>query len=216
MDVSGDASGLDFVRADATRLPAKKGAFDLYVSFETIEHVEETRALSARLSEFLHQGHVPLLHSEPRLLSPGLARDRPVTRTTSAVLIAEFESLLGRVFPKVSWTDVVLGRHHQLLARVGRRSTFCPYGSISFEPRTFRGRANSGIGPRLSRERASGDRGLRGLVQHPDALDDHRGHRDIVVSTAASGRDLLDRVQRLGTFTTCPKTAYPKPWTVSW
>ena len=127
MDVSCDASGLGFVRADATRLPAQKGAFDLYVSFETLEHVEDDRALLSEAFRVLAPGGTFLCSTPNRdFLSPGLTlRDRPRNPYhVREYSIAEFESLLGRVFPKVklfgqTWFSE---RHHRLLARVGRRS----------------------------------------------------------------------------------------------
>lgn len=127
MDVSFDASGLGFVRADATRLPARKGAFDLYVSFETLEHIEDDRALLSEAFRVLAPGGTFLCSTPNRdFLSPGLTlRDRPRNPYhVREYSIAEFESLLGRVFPKVklfgqTWFSE---RHHRLLASVGRRS----------------------------------------------------------------------------------------------
>jgi SAM-dependent methyltransferase len=127
MDVSVDASGLGFVRADATRLPATKGAFDLYVSFETLEHVEDDVALLREALRVLAPGGTFVCSTPNRdFLSPGLTlRDRPRNPFhVREYSITEFESLLGRVFPKVklfgqTWFSE---RHHKLLARVGRRS----------------------------------------------------------------------------------------------
>jgi SAM-dependent methyltransferase len=127
MDVSGDASGLDFVRADATRLPAKKGAFDLYVSFETIEHVEDDVALLREALRVLAPRGTFVCSTPNRdFLSPGLTlRDRPRNPYhVREYSIAEFESLLRRVFPRVglfgqTWFSE---RHQKLLARAGQRS----------------------------------------------------------------------------------------------
>ncbi len=127
MDVSFDASGLGFVRADATRLPASKGVFDLYVSFETLEHVEDDEALVREARRVLAPGGTFLCSTPNRdFLSPGLTlRDRPRNPYhVREYSIAELESLLGRVFPKVkifgqTWFSE---RHQRLLARAGRRS----------------------------------------------------------------------------------------------
>jgi ubiquinone/menaquinone biosynthesis C-methylase UbiE len=127
MDVSIDASGPGFVRADATRLPARDGSFDLYVSFETLEHVEEDEALVREARRVLAPGGALLCSTPNRdFLSPGLTlRDRPRNPYhVREYSIAEFESLLGRVFPKVrlfgqTWFSE---RHQRILARAGRRS----------------------------------------------------------------------------------------------
>jgi len=127
MDVSFDASGLGFVRADASRLPAKNGAFDLYVSFETLEHVEDDRALLSEARRVLAPGGTFLCSTPNRdFLSPGLTlRDRPRNPYhVREYSISEFESLLGRVFPKVklfgqTWFSQ---RHQRILARAGQRS----------------------------------------------------------------------------------------------
>ena len=127
MDVSSDASGLGFVRADATRLPAKKAAFDLYVSFETLEHVEDDRALLSEARRVLAPGGRFLCSTPNRdFLSPGLTlRDRPRNPYhIREYSIAEFESLLGNVFASVklfgqTWFSE---RHQRILARAGRMS----------------------------------------------------------------------------------------------
>ncbi len=127
MDVSEGASGTAFVRADATQLPAKNGAFDLYVSFETLEHVEEDRALLAEARRVLAPGGTFLCSTPNRdFLSPGLTlNDRPRNPYhVREYSIAEFEALLGSVFRRLS----LFGQtwfsegHQKLLARAGRRS----------------------------------------------------------------------------------------------
>ncbi len=127
MDVSVEASGLGFVRADATRLPAKNAAFQLYVSFETLEHVEDDVALLSEARRVLAPGGTFLCSTPNRdFLSPGLTlRDRPRNPFhIREYSMAEFESFLRRVFPKVglfgqTWFSE---RHQRILARAGRRS----------------------------------------------------------------------------------------------
>jgi SAM-dependent methyltransferase len=127
MDISSEASGIAFVRADAARLPAKSRAFDLYVSFETLEHVEEDAALVEEARRVLAPGGRFLCSTPNRdLLSPGLTlRDRPRNPYhVREYSIAEFEALLGRVFPQVTlygqtWFSK---RHLELLASAGRKS----------------------------------------------------------------------------------------------
>jgi SAM-dependent methyltransferase len=127
VDLSEEASGAVFVRADATRLPAGSGSFDLYVSFETLEHVEDDRALLTEARRVLAPGGTFLCSTPNRdFLSPGLTlHDRPRNPYhVREYSIAEFEALLGSVFPKVSlfgqtWFSE---RHQKLLAGAGRRS----------------------------------------------------------------------------------------------
>ncbi len=124
MDLSGEASGLAFVRADASRLPARHGAFDLYVSFETIEHVEDPDALVREARRVLSAGGKFLCSTPNRdLLSPGLTlRDRPRNPYhVREYSIGEFESLLASAFPRVTlfgqtWFSE---RHRSFLARAG-------------------------------------------------------------------------------------------------
>ena len=127
MDVSEEASGAAFVRADATRLPARNGSFDLYVSFETLEHVEDDRALLMEARRVLAFGGTFLCSTPNRdFLSPGLTfHDRPRNPYhVREYSIGEFDALLRSVFRNVSlfgqtWFSE---RHQKLLARAGRRS----------------------------------------------------------------------------------------------
>ncbi len=127
MDVSAEASGAAFVRADATRLPARNRAFDLYVSFETLEHVEDDRTLLTEARRVLAPGGTFLCSTPNRdFLSPGLTlHDRPRNPYhVREYSIIEFDALLGSVFRRVglfgqTWFSE---RHQKLLARAGRRS----------------------------------------------------------------------------------------------
>lgn len=124
---SGDFGFLRFVRADATRLPLRDGAIDLYACFETIEHVEEDEALLREARRVLVPGGRFLCSTPNRdLLSPGLTiRDRPANPYhVREYSISEFRSLLARFFPRVelfgqTWFSK---RHVGLLARAGERS----------------------------------------------------------------------------------------------
>jgi len=127
MDLSREASGPTFARGDAARLPARDGAFDLYVSFETLEHVEDDRSLLREAKRVLAPGGVFLCSTPNRdFLSPGLTlEDRPRNPYhVREYSIAEFEALLGTFFPKVklfgqTWFSE---RHRRILNRAGRAS----------------------------------------------------------------------------------------------
>lgn len=122
-----DLRFLRFVRADATRLPLREGAVDLYACFETIEHVEDDEALLGEARRVLGPSGRFLCSTPNRdLLSPGLSiRDRPQNPYhVREYAILEFRSLLARFFPRVeifgqTWFSE---RHVRLLARAGQRS----------------------------------------------------------------------------------------------
>lgn len=124
---SGDLGRLRFVRADVTRLPFRGSAFDLYVSFETLEHVESDEALLDEARRVLAPGGTLLCSTPNRdLLSPGLTiHHRPRNPYhVREYSITELDSLLRKFFPDVTllgqtWFS---GSHRKLLARAGRRS----------------------------------------------------------------------------------------------
>jgi SAM-dependent methyltransferase len=127
IDVSREGSGPVFIRADATRLPVGDGAFDLYVSFETLEHVEDDESLLREAKRVLAPGGFFLCSTPNRdFLSPGLTlADRPRNPYhVREYSIPEFEALLARVFPRIelfgqTWFSE---RHRRLLHRAGRAS----------------------------------------------------------------------------------------------
>jgi SAM-dependent methyltransferase len=127
MDLSRDASGPAFVRGDAARLPARDGAFDLYVSFETLEHVDDDESLLREARRVLAPGGLFLCSTPNRdFLSPGLSlKDRPRNPYhVREYSIPEFRALLERVFPRVelfgqTWFSE---GHRRILIRAGRAS----------------------------------------------------------------------------------------------
>jgi SAM-dependent methyltransferase len=124
---AGDLRFLRFVRADVTRLPFRMGAFDLYVSFETLEHVVDDEALVREARRVLAASGTFLCSTPNRdLLSPGLTlRDRPRNPYhVREYSIADFEALLRRFFSEVTlfgqtWFSEA---HRKLLALAGARS----------------------------------------------------------------------------------------------
>jgi SAM-dependent methyltransferase len=123
----GNLQSLRFVRADVARLPFRDAAFGLYVSFETLEHVEDDEALLDEARRVLSPGGTLLCSTPNRdLLSPGLTlHDRPRNPYhVREYSIGELESLLRRFFSDVT----LLGQtwfsdgHRRLLARAGGSS----------------------------------------------------------------------------------------------
>lgn len=113
--------------ADAARLPFAADSFDLYVSFETIEHVEDDRAVVREARRVLAPGGVFLCSTpERRVVSPGRAlADRPDNPFhVREYAFAEFEALLRAEFRDLAWfgqTPCPPG-HFRRLAAAARRS----------------------------------------------------------------------------------------------
>ncbi len=100
------AGALRGSRADASRLPFRDGAFDLYVSFETIEHVSDDRAVVSEAWRVLAPGGMLLCSTPEReVISPGKrltdTPDNPFHVREYAR--AEFETVLGARFGEIRW-----------------------------------------------------------------------------------------------------------------
>jgi SAM-dependent methyltransferase len=88
------------VRADATRLPLESASIDVVVSFETIEHVADARALVSELRRVLKPGGRLVLSTPNRAFGP------PERHTDNPFHIREFTAeelrdLLLECFAKV-------------------------------------------------------------------------------------------------------------------
>lgn len=126
------AGRLRGVLADAARLPFRDRSFDLYASFETIEHVADDRAAVREARRVLAPGGVFLCSTpERRVVSPGKSlADRPDNPFhIREYALPEFAALLGAEFPEIAWFG----------------QTPCP------EPHLRRLRALSGVSPGAAR-----------------------------------------------------------------
>lgn len=121
-----DIEGLRFERGDVTCLPVEGHSYDLYVSIETIEHVENDRAFLAEVVRVLKPGGKFICSTPNRaLMNPGTSiTDRPfnpyhVREYTSD----ELQDLLHQYFPSVA----LFGQTHfdrrycHMLGGIGRR-----------------------------------------------------------------------------------------------
>lgn len=100
------AGALRGVLADAARLPFRDASFDLYASFETIEHVEDDRAVVQEARRVLAPGGIFLCSTPEReVISPGRTlADRPDNPFhIREYARAEFESLLRTGFDCFDW-----------------------------------------------------------------------------------------------------------------
>lgn len=124
----GSAAGvLRGVIADASQLPFRDASFDLYVSFETIEHVEDDRAVVREARRVLAPGGVFVCSTPEReVISPGRTlEDRPDNpyhvREYSR---PEFEVLLRSGFSRLEWYGQTPAgdRHKRRLGALAARS----------------------------------------------------------------------------------------------
>lgn len=94
------------VRADAARLPFRDGVFDLYVSFETIEHVAADARVVAEARRVLAPDGLFLCSTPEReVISPGRSlADRPDNPYhVREYARGEFEALLRPAFSEIEW-----------------------------------------------------------------------------------------------------------------
>ncbi len=92
--------------ADASRLPFADRSFDLYVSFETIEHVKDDQAAVEEAHRVLAPGGILLCSTPEReVISPGKSlEDRPDNpHHVREYNRAEFAALLGTRFREIRW-----------------------------------------------------------------------------------------------------------------
>ncbi len=100
------AGALEGVVADAARLPFPDSSLDLYVSFETIEHIPDDRAAVREARRVLAPGGIFLCSTpERRVISPGRTfADRPDNPYHEREYAREeFGALLAARFDRIEW-----------------------------------------------------------------------------------------------------------------
>jgi SAM-dependent methyltransferase len=102
----GSREGLSYRVADATKLPVEDGSCDVYVCFETIEHVQEPDRLLAEARRVLHRPGKFVVSTPNRdVVAPGTGFEhRPFNPAhLREYNRAELESLLSQFFPAMEW-----------------------------------------------------------------------------------------------------------------
>jgi ubiquinone/menaquinone biosynthesis C-methylase UbiE len=102
----GSRQGLSYRVADATCLPVEDGSYDVYVCFETIEHVQEPDRLLAEARRVLRRPGKFVVSTPNRdVVAPGTSlQHRPFNPAhVREYNRAELEALLAQFFPAIAW-----------------------------------------------------------------------------------------------------------------
>jgi SAM-dependent methyltransferase len=146
-------SGLEFLRADGTDLPLADGTFDVTVSFETVEHIEDSEQFVRELRRVTAPDGVLVLSTPNALHTRSLPDRMPNPFHVREFTPGELRELLGGFFGEVS----LLGQ------RPHPRVRPCPFwerpsnlptglpGRLAVWAWKLENRLPSGLGDRISR-----------------------------------------------------------------
>lgn len=118
---------LRFEAADVTQLPVPDHSCDVYVSFETVEHVQDDRAFVAEAARVVRSGGTFLCSTPNRdLYDPGTSiHDLPHNPYhVRQYVFEEFRDLLAAFFPTIEWFGQTFypASYSRRLATLGRKS----------------------------------------------------------------------------------------------
>jgi len=107
------AKNLEFLRADCCAIPLAAKSFDCIVSFETLEHLENQRALMAEFRRLLKPtGFLIISSPDKAVYTDKMGNANPFH--VSELYRPEFESLLAEYFPAVRLLGQRLGFHSMI------------------------------------------------------------------------------------------------------
>jgi len=119
-------AGAGFLLGSALALPFADAAFDLFVSLETIEHIEDDRAYVDEARRVVKSDGIFLCSTPNRqVLNPGRSlTDKPFNPFhVREYTVGELDALLRRAFPTIRWfgqTPFASG-YVSILTAIGRR-----------------------------------------------------------------------------------------------
>ncbi len=107
------AQNLEFVEADCCSTPFGNNSFDCIVSFETLEHLENQRALLTEFRRLLKpSGFLIISSPDKAVYTDKMGNDNPFH--VSELYRSEFERLLAEYFPTVRLLGQKLGFHSMI------------------------------------------------------------------------------------------------------
>lgn len=117
------AANLEFVQGDAARLPFDDHSFDVIVSFETLEHLQDQQGLLAEFRRVLEPGGFLLISTPDKAVyTDRMGNDNPFH--VAELYRHEFEALLKAQFPEIRLWGHKLAFHSMiwsLAAQTGAR-----------------------------------------------------------------------------------------------
>jgi SAM-dependent methyltransferase len=125
-ELNAELAEANFAVADATALPVEDASYDVYLSFETIEHLADDAAYLREAARILRPGGVFLCSTPNRVVTnPGKSiTDRPLNPFhLREYAHDDLAPLLARFFPSVTfYGQSFYGRRYvRMLGAVGRR-----------------------------------------------------------------------------------------------
>ena len=126
----GHVPGLSFRKADVVSLPVDDASYDLYVCFETVEHVTDDRALVAESRRVLDRNGMLVISTPNRdIVAPGtdLSHSPDNPSHVREYSVSEFVCLLSQYFSTIQlFGQSPYGtRYAEMLRLIGTISTRC-------------------------------------------------------------------------------------------
>ena len=89
---------LEFIRGEVENIPCASQAFDVVVSFETIEHTEKQEQMLSEIKRVLKPGGLLIMSTPEKKAYSQLLKGNPNPFHKKELSLSEFENLLGTFF----------------------------------------------------------------------------------------------------------------------